>query len=1000
MIKTEIILNGTYLDLIDDVSMPFTYQIADIKDPSKKNTNFSKTITLPGTATNNEIFGYIWDTNIAVTSSGSTNFSPYFNPNKKADVQIIYDGAEVFKGFMKLDKIKVLSDYKIEYDVTCFGKLKDLFLELGEKTMADLNLSKYNHPYTYDVQKASWNNYIYKNGVTTAFNKGDGYVYPMVDYALNNNYDWKTEHFFPAIYYKTLIDEIITQAGYKYDGSIFNDNDFKSLVVSYGSGELKLSTTQVANKTFQAGKTSDQTIDVSFGTLVGTGSNRSTNPTQISYQDDSTPPNNDAGNNYSTSLNTFTAPTNGTYNFYSSYNLSFTHFPLNAGSYTYPLRQVIIGNFAIRKNNAQVVTLPVQILLSSTAANSTAYNNGIYNIYLSNTITSGSTSATFSPNLNLTINLNAGDTIDVSFTRTKGIWGSYSVGGSYEYNIYSDDFFNIAPSNFPASYMRMNVKTNSTFKNTLASVGLSEGETVDMSSLFSNQIKQKDFISSFFKLFNIYTETDKFDPYLLHFEPRNNFFASSGTIRNWDEKLDYSQNYELMPMGDLDARTYLYKFKEDTDYWNDFYKKKYQEVYGQKRYTVDNDWVSNVNTTEVIFSPTPLVDRGGDDKILPRIIQMNSNGTPQPLTSNANKANNLRLWYFGGVKTTSGYNYIRTSGTTLETQYGYAGHIDNTSNPNYDVNFGIPIEVYYTATDYTNRNLFNIYYKDFIEQISSKDSKIFKGQFHVTPKDIAELNFRDTFYFHGDYWSLNKIYDFNPVELGKTTTCEFIKLKQGVPFSPVSKGINGGKLDTLGSDTSPTYGDTSPKDGNILYSDVVVSGSDNVVGDNVRDTVVIGSENRVGSGSQGISLINSSGVTVINGAKNVTLINTYDFTVDDSYNNSVIIDNQRSTTTDIIWSSGTYYLDGSEKNSFIIFEITTDETCYLPKTDRIYNGYTIEVKNANDSGWNLTVMIQYLNADEVVPIWSAGDGTSFGQHQLLAGDSYKYTYYNNVWYIR
>jgi len=45
-------------------------------------------------------------------------------------------------------------------------------------------------------------------------------------------------------------------------------------------------------------------------------------------------------------------------------------------------------------------------------------------------------------------------------------------------------------------------------------------------------------------------------------------------------------------------------------------------------------------------------------------------------------------------------------------------------------------------------------------------------------------------------------------------------------------------------------------------------------------------------------------------------------------------------------------------------------------------------------------MIQYLNADEVVPIWSAGDGTSFGQHQLLAGDSYKYTYYNNVWYIR
>lgn len=151
MIKTEIILNGNYLDLVDDVSMPFTYQIADIKDPSKKNTNFSKTITLPGTATNNQIFTWIWDTNISVTSSGTTNFTPTFNPNKKADVVIIYDGAEVFKGFMKLDKIKVLSDYKIEYNVTCFGKLKDLFLEIGEKTMADLDLSKYNHRYTYDL---------------------------------------------------------------------------------------------------------------------------------------------------------------------------------------------------------------------------------------------------------------------------------------------------------------------------------------------------------------------------------------------------------------------------------------------------------------------------------------------------------------------------------------------------------------------------------------------------------------------------------------------------------------------------------------------------------------------------------------------------------------------------------------------------------------------------------------------------------------------------------
>ena len=303
MIKTDIILNGRFLELINDVSMPFTYQIADVKDPSKKNTNFSKTITLPGTRVNNEVFGWIWDTNVSINSSGSVNFTPSFNPNKKADVVILYDGAEIFKGFMMLDRIKVLSDYKIEYDVTCFGKLKDLFLEIGEKTLGELDLSKYNHNYTYDNIKASWDNYIYKDGQVVPFNKGDGYVYPMVDYAMNNNFDWKVTHFYPCIYYKTIINEIITQAGFKYDGAIFNDNDFKSLVVNYGNGDLKLSTNQIDDRTFRASNTAVQKFDVSFGGVTGTGGNfRTFQNNKIIFDNDSTSPNFDPGNNYDTSI--------------------------------------------------------------------------------------------------------------------------------------------------------------------------------------------------------------------------------------------------------------------------------------------------------------------------------------------------------------------------------------------------------------------------------------------------------------------------------------------------------------------------------------------------------------------------------------------------------------------------------------------------------------------------------------------------------------------------
>jgi uncharacterized protein affecting Mg2+/Co2+ transport len=71
----------------------------------------------------------------------------------------------------------------------------------------------------------------------------------------------------------------------------------------------------------------------------------------------------------------------------------------------------------------------------------------------------------------------------------------------------------------------------------------------------------------------------------------------------------------------------------------------------------------------------------------------------------------------------------------------------------------------------------------------------------------------------------------------------------------------------------------------------------------------------------------------------------------------------------------------------------------LPYTIQIFNGYTIEIKNANDSGYTLTVEIKFNTADDLLPIWSAGDGTTYNQHQLTPGDSYRYTYYNNVWYI-
>lgn len=983
MIKTEILLNGKYLDLVNDVSMPFTYQIADIKDPSKKNTNFSKTITLPGTSVNNKIFGFIWDTNVTVNSSGTTNFTPSFNPNKKADVQILYDGAEVFKGFMKLDRIKVLSDYKIEYDVTCFGKLKDLFLELGEKTLADLNLSKYNHNYTMDIQRASLNNYIYKNGVTVPFNKGDGYIYPMVDYALNNNIDWKTEHFFPAVYYKTLIHEIITQAGFKYDGTIFNDNDFKSLVVCYGSGTLKLSNTQISNRTFRASNTSDQAI-----TNISSA-NPSTAPhTLIEFQDDTTAPNNDAGNAWNTTLDKFTAPISGTYKFNAEIFFNLEHLP-NSSGVSPVVGPISIGWFTIYKNGVQAGIFEVFFETATIvpAVSTSTVNNNFMIYYGGISIAKYSYSPTFTFVFDQSLILNQNDYVELRFETAIGL----GYKGLNLVNIYEENPLAVTSS------ATMRILTGSSFSNEMVTVSVAEGDSVDMSSIFANTVKQKDFISSFFKLFNIYTETDKYDSNLLHFETRQDFYASSGTIRNWDDKLDYSDEYEVSPMGNLDARTYLYKFKDDTDYWNAFYKKKYQETYGQKKYEVDNDWLKNTNTTEVVFAPTPLVDRPNDDKIIPRIINVDNNGQPIPASSNGNKAVNLRLLYYGGLKNTfNSYNHITSSGTHTFAKYGYAGHLDNIAFPNYDVNFGVPNEVYYTTLTYTDNNLFNKYYKQFIQEITDKDSKIFKGKFHLTAVDIARLNFRDLFYFHGDYWTLNKIYDYNPIEVNKTTTCEFLKLKAGVPFVPTSGTTKGGGKATLGSGYFPTKNDSIFKNGNLFDGNILISGSNNTINSNVSDALIVGSDNNISGGAQRVSLINSSGTIVYPNSKRVTVINSSDYVVKSTDSGKTIINNIVYGQKNIIYKEVNYTFDGTESGSLALFILTANRNCYLPFPAQITNGYTIEIKNVNNAAYDLTVNIQ---SDTTTPTWSAGDGTTATTKRLSEGDALNFTYYNTVWYI-
>ncbi len=59
--RTRIILEGNELDLFEDIDTTFTFAVDDVKDFSKRNTSYSKTIQIPGNAVNNKAFGNVFN---------------------------------------------------------------------------------------------------------------------------------------------------------------------------------------------------------------------------------------------------------------------------------------------------------------------------------------------------------------------------------------------------------------------------------------------------------------------------------------------------------------------------------------------------------------------------------------------------------------------------------------------------------------------------------------------------------------------------------------------------------------------------------------------------------------------------------------------------------------------------------------------------------------------------------------------------------------------------
>jgi hypothetical protein len=944
----EVRIEGRKLDVFEGFDFSFNYGIADIRNPEKRSTEYSKTIKCPATKNNDELFGHIYDVNISNNhDANTTNISVNFNPNKKAEARVIADGVEVMAGVVQLRKI-VQKGHAYTYEVVFIGKLLNIFSVLGDKELNGvdengnpyIDFSDLNHAYNYA-------------NITSSWNFTDDYVYPMLDNGTSFEYNGSGERIYgvtqfkPFLKLKSVINRIFDFAGFSYTSSFFNSALFERLII----GEVKenlLSDAQADLRNAEVTVTSPDVLDLTYLTFSAlNGYTHRFDFTTVVY---------DAGNNidinqdiYFTSFESVSTVTsvvdyevtrtkrtffswsaaggvpityryeilpNGNCDVYNhltgaqlqsnvSTNQTLTTLTgdLDAGVDSDAELQYIIDNCISSqsyRDSVGLVFTGFDCLYGSMAAPLFKHNIKRFDS-IQGYVNENSTDFVLFPNMAL------GATVSqTSYASAESVninQGNYLYTELFIPNVFvTTGFFGGDGVFTDVIFDEYEMEANGFFRVTAENNTLLEHQDVDFNAIVPI-VEMSELFTSVLQMFNLYVEVDPNNERNLLIETRDTFYSQGGT-KDWTYKLARDKDITLEPLGVLTDREYIYTYSEDGDYYNERYQSNRGHVYGRARIEIDNDFVQSSKETEIIFSPTPLINDKPSSRIIGAIYDSDIEEGYKQTDSN------VRILQWGGMLPSNPqwvFSYSNANQQNIPllaafNTYPYAGHWDNPITPTIDINFGLTYELYYQANAFTgtlqvtNANLYNIYHRNYINEVTDKNSKVMTAMFYLEPTDINTLDFRDQIIIDNSYWRLNKVMNYNPFKEGLTKV-ELIKIKEAVTFKKSDRSLNAGGY--LGKEKMPSPSTEIKTNGNKDPPfQGKVSGAENNVGQSVTAFKVVGSRNTIGEGSKNITIFGNDN-EVIGGLHNVQLINT----------NGVIVT-----------QSNTTYINGKEQDNVEVLE--------------------------------------------------------------------------------
>ena len=803
--RNELVIGGYSIDTIEDLDINITKEVYNIDDPSKRQSDFSKSVDIPGSKANDFVFKSLFDVSFSIRNSDQLN--PDFNPSKKASCIYYQDTLQQISGYCQLNEIKVLNNDQVTYSITIYGKNIDIFSKLSDKTLNDLTT----------LGTATWNDTEIVNSWTATFDPTIKLTYPMLDRGVSR-YGWNGDAssdlsynynaFKPFIYVKHIVNSIFAEAGVSLEvATFFNSTQFEKIILECDVAKFQMNQGEKDASIVTATRSTNQTIGIVSTANAGNLSLVYANAFQFNITGL------DPLSQYNATTGTFTKLVNG----YTNFEVEAF---INVVNTTGPLGRLYI--YAIRKRGTDYRV--------------------IGNAYLK--ILAGSSTT---QNFRITVDseeLLAGD--EVRFCIGNFYLGL--TGGTIDNSTITGITFISTSANSYTQYVDGQIEYNQTFY--IADI--------------LPKLKQTEFLMAIIKMFNLYMSPIYETGVVI--EPRDTYYTDD--IVDWTDLLDTSKDFTIKPQGLLENKEIVFTYADNGDDLNKVFKQSTSFNYGYRDLIFDNEFVKETKKVEIPFSLIPL--QADDDKnTMMRTIfdGMSQEKSPKPIIAyfDGMKSGRLRYW-----------NYNNTTATDYTT-YPYAGHIDDLIAPNYDLAFDVQDFYFYTTpttsgVTTTDNNLYNQFHKSQWEQIGNKDSKLVEAWFKLRPNDIANLDFRKTYWVKDNAYRLLTVQDYDP-NGNQTTLCRLLKFAYQDAFVPTILQTNGGNGQ---GEKDGGYNTTS----NVIKKGILATGG-NVINDNTNGLVITGKGNNLGGDNSNV-LIQGDNNVILPGISDVVLINTSGLTIAES----------------------------------------------------------------------------------------------------------------------